>query len=654
VAKLHSFDVFDTALIRRVAFPSDVFRLIGWRIARELERGADEHYVEAFVTARLWAEREWLQKAEECTLEQIWQAVRQKLPDLPSACGLEYELEAERGILAPNAVVANLISQLRGEGARIVFISDTYLPSEFVRGELLRYGLAAENDGLYVSSELGITKRSGSLFRETLKREGVSAADVCHYGDNATSDVEIPVGLGISSTHLTHAQLNLWEHATLTNRSRAREASSLVAGSMRAFRLSEPMSPGKPFQALVATFLGPLLFVWCAWLLQAAQRDGIRRLFFAARDAHLAWRAAQILAPWFGNIDCRYLKASRQSVLLSSANEIGPLGMPWLQRPGEPARLDGLVQKLGIDWPDVVEYFASVADGQGGSKVLATLAEWDRFWEIVRSSPIKEHIEKVIETRKPKAVAYLRREGLLDSEPAGLVDTGWHLMVQAGLQRLVGGVQRPNALRGYYLGLRLNRMPPAVAGTAIALFYADAPDQQSGFGSSGVFQRLNLLEHVLGLAPHGTVRGYSDAGVPICAPVSSTHEETVRTVGTAVEQFCIQNVRWAKDCSDVDVAREIIDALIKSWFAVPNRNALDVFEQVNVSDDSNNLDARPMLQAWGTFDAAKLIIPRRWHSTLKMAVRHPPWPEAALLKTHRGIAKFLQWRLKIRPPISMQ
>ncbi len=31
---VHSFDVLDTSLIRRVAAPTDVFRLIGWRIAR--------------------------------------------------------------------------------------------------------------------------------------------------------------------------------------------------------------------------------------------------------------------------------------------------------------------------------------------------------------------------------------------------------------------------------------------------------------------------------------------------------------------------------------------------------------------------------------------------------------------------------------------
>ena len=161
VVRVHSFDVFDTSLLRRVAAPSDVFRLIGRRIAREIRVVLQDQFVEDFLFARLSAERDALLHCEECTIDQIWTILHEKLPDLPHAYGSEYELEAEQSVLVPNAIVATQIAALRAAGARIVFVSDTYLPAEFVRTELLRHRLALDGDGLYVSSALGVTKRTG-------------------------------------------------------------------------------------------------------------------------------------------------------------------------------------------------------------------------------------------------------------------------------------------------------------------------------------------------------------------------------------------------------------------------------------------------------------------------------------------------------------
>jgi predicted HAD superfamily hydrolase len=163
-----SFDVFDTALVRRTAFPSDVFRLIGRRIAAKIGCPANREFIEDFVASRLQAEQMSLAGREETTLDAIWIKLRDLL-DLPPACGSQYELDAEREVLAPNAIVLERIAQARAAGCRPVFLSDTYLPAEFVKGELRRHGAAAEGDAVYVSSALGRTKRSGALYREMLR-----------------------------------------------------------------------------------------------------------------------------------------------------------------------------------------------------------------------------------------------------------------------------------------------------------------------------------------------------------------------------------------------------------------------------------------------------------------------------------------------------
>ena len=104
-----SFDVFDTALVRHTAFPSDVFRLVGQRIASEVGCPANREFIEDFVASRLQAEQMSLAGRKEATLDAIWMKLRDLL-DLPPACGPQYELDAEREVLAPNAIVLERIA----------------------------------------------------------------------------------------------------------------------------------------------------------------------------------------------------------------------------------------------------------------------------------------------------------------------------------------------------------------------------------------------------------------------------------------------------------------------------------------------------------------------------------------------------------------
>ena len=65
MAIVYSFDVFDTALVRRTAFPSDVFRLVAQRITGEIGCPANREFIEDFVASRLQAEQISLAGREE-------------------------------------------------------------------------------------------------------------------------------------------------------------------------------------------------------------------------------------------------------------------------------------------------------------------------------------------------------------------------------------------------------------------------------------------------------------------------------------------------------------------------------------------------------------------------------------------------------------
>src|SRR4051812_49070683 len=128
MTKICSFDVFDSVLLRRTAFPSDVFRLTATRIADEFGVNAKREFVEDFVCARIQAERIALYNCEETTLERIWVVLRRLLPDIPVDCTAKRELAAEQHVLTRNSIVSNTIEKLRSSGHRIVFVSDSYPP----------------------------------------------------------------------------------------------------------------------------------------------------------------------------------------------------------------------------------------------------------------------------------------------------------------------------------------------------------------------------------------------------------------------------------------------------------------------------------------------------------------------------------------------
>lgn len=631
MTRLHSFDVFDTALIRRVAAPTDVFRMIGTRLAEQFGIDERERFVEDFLLIRMKAEQECLNRSEECTLEQIWNVVRRELPDLALQDGEECELAAERSVLLPNSSVRGKVESCRRSGDRVVFTSDTYLPKSFVKAMLMEHGIAAAMDEIYVSSEFNATKRTGRLFELLLQREGMAASEIIHYGDNIESDFNVPHHLGISAHIVNSRKLSAAERAVASAKP-GQLSSSVLAGAMRAFRLGSADEAMLDRRALVASFLGPCMLIWVSWVLGRARRDGVRRLYFASRDGYLAWRAARALGDEACGVECRYLKISRQAVLLPSTEQISAVAAPWLRRPGEVARLQRLVRRLGLNWHEVADAFSSLAGNEGEAKELKTRKDWELFWEIVQAPSLTEKIQSRIDSQRSLASAYFKSERLHEAG-AALVDIGWHLTVQSGLQKLLKWNDMPE-IAGYYLGLSCVRSTPAVAGPASALFYDPPVDRQDAVQRHEIFRRGALVEHLFGLAPHGTVSGYAqgDDGVqPNCASVPEAVVGLSSDIARLVEEFCAQNRDCVEAFSDPDLAAEALDALMRSWFSRPNRTALDALSCLHVSSDLHNLGERPMLEGWRTLEAAKMLIPRRWHGRFGIRIESPVWPEAATM-----------------------
>src|SRR6186997_641778 len=139
---MRTFDVFETALVRRVGVPSSVFLLLGGEPEVRGITGLSEH---AFAELRKWSQvdRRLADPSGETSLDEIYRVLVRDLgidDDLRGPL-VESELVLEANLLAPNPTQAMAVAEARRSQGRVIWLSDTYLPSAWIADQLRRHGL---------------------------------------------------------------------------------------------------------------------------------------------------------------------------------------------------------------------------------------------------------------------------------------------------------------------------------------------------------------------------------------------------------------------------------------------------------------------------------------------------------------------------------
>lgn len=239
--RYYSFDIFDTVVTRVVHKPVDVFLLIQKSLQNE-NNNLPESIKRSFFSARVWAEfkARRLARKDDVSMSDIYAIFRNDycLSQHQAQYIANKELETERKCLVPLERTVSRIRDFHKSGQRVIYISDMYLPSEFIKEILTNHGVFGRKDSLYVSGEIGLTKGSGKLFKHVLKKEGIPASSLFHYGDNFHSDFVIPSRMGIHPllTHLKRTESlqsgrwtkisNLFNYLYMVCKARARLRSS--------------------------------------------------------------------------------------------------------------------------------------------------------------------------------------------------------------------------------------------------------------------------------------------------------------------------------------------------------------------------------------------------------------------------------------------
>ena len=301
--RYYSFDVFDTCLARLCGAPNNLFEVLSNKVVSRMDDVDSEHMRQLFVAVRAMCGGN--------SLQEIYKHVAEQFP-IPCTIAemVQLELDTESDMLVPIAATRQLISSLREKGS-ILFVSDMYLPEDFIRAQLVRHGFFRDGDRLYVSNSVGACKYDGGLFRLIHEREGIAYRGWHHYGDNRKSDYTIPRRLGICAHHL-HYDYLYYEQQWQQQYSLHYQYGSILAGVSRAVRLQSEASSDQA--AYVCDIVAPFAIAWVLSVLQDARKRGIRRLYFLARDVHSEYLVALHFHCLFPEIEIRYLFLSRRAL----------------------------------------------------------------------------------------------------------------------------------------------------------------------------------------------------------------------------------------------------------------------------------------------------------------------------------------------------
>lgn len=304
--RFYSFDVFDTCLARTCGTPSNFFDILSTRV---FTKAVHENVRLAFIVARQEAE----DKSTKSNIYNIYDSFSFNHPDiLPNNEILNNELQLEREVIVPILETKQKIDRLRDRENRIIFISDMYLPPEFIQERLEAFDIFKKGDKLYVSGEIGHNKYGLELYKYIHIDEKIPYNKWHHTGDNYICDYKRPKKLGIKTSHVEHDysffQLS-WKN---TSGNSTYKTADIVAGISRAFNISLPDHPRK---LLITDVVAPLYCSFICHIFEEASMRGIKKLFFCARDTYQLFQTAKVITKRYPNIEISYLRVSRRALL---------------------------------------------------------------------------------------------------------------------------------------------------------------------------------------------------------------------------------------------------------------------------------------------------------------------------------------------------
>ena len=303
-----SFDIFDTLIKRVIKEPEYIFDLVEEKynsISPNRISGFKKKRINAYI--RALKEKE----SEDIDLENVYKFI-DEFDDKEKDILKKIEIELEKKICIKNEKMLDIYKYCIKNDKKIFMTSDMYLPKEVIEYILKNNGYKNYNK-LYISSNEGMTKKTGNLFRKIIDDNSIKPKMLLHIGDSPLQDYIVPKVNGIKS-FLIKRNIKNESYCSKSDSEEYKKLRTFINNSMNNYNKLDN------YCKFGYEVFGPLLFGFINWLNKKIIDDNIETVCFLARDAKVVMDAYQSI--YSSKVTMKYLNISRKSIILSELDDI--------------------------------------------------------------------------------------------------------------------------------------------------------------------------------------------------------------------------------------------------------------------------------------------------------------------------------------------
>ena len=375
----------------------------------------------------------------------------------------------------------------------IVLISDFYCSEDFFKIILENFGLLKFFDKLYISSEIGKRKSTGSLYEFVLADLNITANELLMIGDNQFSDCFIPKRKGIQTKLISYKSLCVLPDINdLIHKIKYFECRDIFSG----------------YASLVLLFIERLY--------KKAVQNGVDCLLFCSREGQnllYLFNEYQNRLYKKHKIKAKYFYVSRKSTLCPSLKNIENETFFQIFRQFHELSIYDFLYNIGFLNSEIIEICNL---NHFRTDTIVTNSENDCVLEQLRSCDLfKKLYDKRREEEQAKLEKYINYL-VGKSKQIYIVDIGWKGTIQDNLKSSLGNGY---SLVGFYFGLNKDTVRSDGNQKFGLIFDINKKSCNSEFFS---YCCVNL-EHVFA-ADHGQTVGYREKDNEI-EPILSSQKD---------------------------------------------------------------------------------------------------------------------------------
>jgi Predicted hydrolase (HAD superfamily) len=545
--KLATFDIFDTTLLRKCGSPEVVQPIVAHRLFP-----TDRCRREAFLAWRLTANGN--------AITSIYASAEEAGFDSYSTDSLmQAELNVEAEMLTANPMVQAKIKDYRKQGYVIKFVSDMYLPSDFLKRILIREQCALLDDEVIVSCEWEARKDNGSLYQRV--RAAYHPKEWIHHGDNRWSDVTMARKNGVKA-FLIDTQYTAIEQRILEAAQNLRDGWQLtwLVGISRTARLQQKNTPEAVF---AADYIVPTYLPFVIDAIEEAKQQHIDCLQFLSRDGYIMLEMAKALAPT--EVKLNYLFASRQSLRLAYLkNGNAETYLKIVDKHSLLSKnISDLLWQLQTTPKEMREKFGIEFSYR---KIKNEVEEQDFLNKIFHHPQFTPYFKNKCKKACDLTIDYFRQEKIIgDTQHSMMVDVGWLGTSRLMLNHILKEHSYPE-VPTYYLGVRADVLPRS-NGDYIPYFRIGQLDTMA----------TAVIEAYFSASPYPTTVGYHKEHTHIVPtfPDGKTYQENdvVRTN----RETAINMAQMVKEIGTID------SHILYLWAKISIDSLAQLKDKVNLS-----------------------------------------------------------------------